>query len=325
MKTIGTMAMVVGMGTMVAAAQGCAIKSDDGSRFAEAIPETSTASLSVPGSSGAGGVHASSATIHIQGPTTTTSYASWYQFTRDITDAVDIGTGIILAEVLFVVHLPPTSVSAHQAVWGPGQGTALDPVVWRMTVDEVGTEEYDYRLEGRPKASTSNADWRAVLTGHGFGKARPEHRSGWFRLDNDAYASLDPARGTSNGTVKVTFDGRQYPWTIRAEVKHTADTDAYDVTVTHNQDTSGAVDITAHGDVDTPKDGNSEDVVMHSRYDAAGAGRADVQITGGSAPTTVLASECWDTSFARSYYTDNVGYRPTAGSAAACVFPMASF
>ena len=136
---------------------------------------------------------------------------------------------------------------------------------------------------------------------------------------------LDTARGKDNGTVKVTFDGRQYPWTIRAEVKHTADTDWYDVTVTHEQDTSGAVDIRAHGDVDTPKDGTSEDVVMHSKYDHTGAGRADVQITGGNMPTRVLASECWDTAFARSYYTDNVNYRPTTGNANTCVFPMATF
>lgn len=324
MKTIKTMAVVVGGSTILAMTQACVIKTDDASRFGEAIPASSDAALGVPGSSSGGGAHASSAKIHIDGPTTT-NYADWYSFTRNVTDGVDWGTGIILAEVLLVVHLPPTSVTAHKAVWGPGQGTALDPVVWRMTVDEVGTSEFDYRLEGRPKASTSEGDWRAVLTGHGFGKTRSEHRSGWFLLDNDAFAALDTARGKDNGTVKVTFDGRAFPATIRAEVKHTSDAESFDVTVTHNQDTSGAVDISAHGDIDAPKNGTLEDVVMHSRYEKDGAGRADVKVTGGNVTTMVVASECWDTTFARSYYTDSAGYKPTSGNPLTCAFPQASF
>ena len=108
-------------------------------------------------------------------------------------------------------------------------------------------------------------------------------------------------------------------------MKHTADAESFDVTVTHDQDTSGAVDITAHGDIDTPKNGTLEDVVMHSRYEKDGAGRADVQLTGGSMAMKVIASECWNTAFARSYYTDSASYKPTSGNPNTCVFPQASF
>lgn len=325
MKTNKTMA-VVGVGALFAMtiAPACTLNTNDGSRFAEAIPASSDAALAVPGSGSTGGAKAAASPIHIQSPGGT-SYAEWYQFTRDVTDGVDFGTALILGEVLLIVHLPPTSVSTHRAVWGPGQGTALDPVVWRMTVDEIGSSEFDYKLEGRPKASTSEADWRSVLSGHGYGRTRAEHKTGWFLLDNDAFAALDPARGHDNGTIKVTFDGHTWPATIRAEVKHTADAEAFDVTVTHEQDTSGAVDITAKSDIDRPKNGTLEDVVMHSKYDHTGAGRADVRVSGGSMPQTVTASECWDTTFSRSYYTDTAGYKPTSGSAASCAFPLASF
>src|SRR5207248_268895 len=142
---------------------------------------------------------------------------------------VDGGTLAILGVVELIVHSQPTSVSAHKAVWGPGNGNALDPMVWRMTVDEVGTEEYDYRLEARPKASTNESDFKAMLTGHGYGAGRPEHKSGWFQIDQDAYNAQDPLRAHDSGTVKVTFDGRAYPATIRAVVTHTQNGESFDI------------------------------------------------------------------------------------------------
>ena len=309
----------------------CTLKQDDAARFGQAIPKGRDVALSVPGSQAAGSTAHSNARggagLTMAGnPPPASNFADWYVFTRNVSDGVDVGTLVILGIVDIIVHTTPSSVSAHQAVWGPGNGNALDPVVWRMTVTESGNEEYDYKLEGRPKASTSESDFKAVLVGHGFGEARPEHKSGWFSLDQDASNALDPLRAHDSGTVKVTFDGRAYPIAIRAVVAHTADAQSFDVSVTHNQDTSGAVDIKAHGDVETIKDGHLEDVALHSRWMTTGAGRADVKITGGDAPAVgVLASECWSTSFALSYYTDDASYRPTEGSASSCVLPLATF
>src|SRR5262249_15118274 len=145
---------------------------------------------------------------------------------------------------------------------------------------------------------------------------------GWFQIDNEAFRSLDAQRGTSTGSVKVTFDARAFPITIEANVK-TGDAAGswFDVRVTHQHDGSGDVVVTALGDVDDPKDGTDENGDLNSRWDATGAGRADVRISGGNVPstTTVLASECWSDAFARTYYTDNVSYRPTTGDASSCV------
>jgi hypothetical protein len=318
-------------GTGLLGMSACTLKQDDAARFGQAIPKGQEVALSVPGSQAAGTTtHASARRgggITIAGnPPGAGSFAEWYVFTRDVSDGVDVGTLLILGVVDIIAHTTPTSVSAHQAVWGPGNGNALDPVVWRMTVTESGSEEYDYKLEGRPKASTSESDFKAVLTGHGFGEARPEHKSGWFSIDQDASNALDPLRAHDSGTIKVTFDGRAYPIAIRAVVTHTADAQSFDVSVTHNQDTSGAVDIHAHGDVEIAKDGRLENVVLHSRWTTTGAGRADVKIIGGDAPSVgILASECWSTSFARSYYADDAGYRPSEGSASSCVLPVATF
>jgi hypothetical protein len=331
MKTIGTAMMLGAIAAMGIGSQGCTLKTQDSSRFAEPIPQGSDVALGVPGSPSAVGTTAASASeLHIDGYPNSGGavggdYAFWYAFTRNVTDGVDLGTASILGTISLVVQLPATSTTANEAVWGPG-GDALDPAVWRLTVDEVATDEYDYHLDARPKASTSESDYRALLTGHGYGDASPSHRSGWFQIDQDAYNALEPLRAHDSGTVKVTYDLRAFPKTIEADVKHTADAAWFDFVVTHDADGSGAVSANANGDISTPPDGTYETITLESRYDSTGAGRADVEVTGGDLGTqTVDSSECWGTTFAESYYTDDASWRPTSGDVAACVFPHAAF
>jgi hypothetical protein len=308
---------------------GCTVQSNDASKYREPIPQASDAALALPGSqaSATGGQSASS--VHIQGGAAgggTTGYATYYAFTRDIADAVDFTTAVILGALVAVTDGPPTTIDSSHAVWGPSNGgNALDPVTWKLVVTEVADREFDYEVDGRPHLSTSDADWKAILTGHGWGKTHPNHRTGWFQVDNDAFRALDPQRGRDQGTVKVTFDARSYPITIAAHVVQPATGSWFDVTVTHQQDGSGTVGVIALGDVDTPKDGVNENVALDSRWNQTGAGRADVKLSGGDFKSlAVLASECWSSAFTRTYYTDSVGYQPTSGDPSSCVFPQAT-
>jgi hypothetical protein len=317
-------ALLGGVATMALFAEGCAVQTSSADAFKEPIPQASDVALRVPGSATASGTTAQvqAQELRIQGGSATgaTSNAEFYQFTRNVTDGVDWGTVVVLGVVDLIVSLPPTTIDANHAVWGPGNGDALDPVVWRFTVTDQGNHAYSYELDGRPHTSTSEADFRAVLTGVGYGASRPEHRSGWFLIDNDAAAALDPSRNHDNGTVKVTFDARSFPITIEDDIKHTADPDWFDVVVAHNQDTSGTIDIHAFGDVDTPPDGSNENVTMRSEWNSQGAGRADVDISGGNYASGVTVTECWDATFTRSYYTDSINYQPTSGSPSSCAF-----
>jgi hypothetical protein len=308
---------------VLACAPGCMIKTeDDASRFRQAIPASSDVKLSIPKE----GATSTTASFHTKGGDSPTAYAKYYRFTRDMADAVDWGTAEILGLVWIIVHSPPTHVTAKQAVWGPGNGNALDPVVWRMTVTEVGDDEYDYVLAGRPKASTSEADFRPILTGHGWGEKHPMHRKGTFAWDNDAYRSLDAARAKDDGNVKVDFDLRTYPATIVAEAHTPKDEKGwFKVGVTHEKNGGGAVDISALGDVDDSKATKLENVTLHSRWNETGAGRADVEITGGDAPSTIDASECWSSSFFRVYYKDTISFEPASGDESSCAFESATF
>jgi hypothetical protein len=76
-------------------------------------------------------------------------------------------------------------------------------------------------------------------------------------------------------------------------------------------------------DIDDSKMAKLEDVTVNSRWNASGAGRADITISGGDLPAStpeVDAEECWGTDFTQSYYDDSVGFAPMAGVASACVY-----
>ncbi len=293
---------------------GCTAKQDDADRFRQPIPQAEQVALKVPG-----GTDSSTTTtkdIHLSGgPTPTSSSAEYYRFTRDLTNAVDFGTGVILGAIWIVVHTEPTTIDSKHAVWGPGNGNALDPVVWRFTVTEVGDSEFDYVLEGQRKGTP---DFVAVLNGHGYGESRPEHKTGWFVADNDAFRQLDPDHAHDYGTTKVTFDLTALPETIAVELKPGADKGFVNVTVTHEAGGAGELKLGGTADIDPSKGPQLEDIAIESRWLTDGSGRAQAEIKGGDLPMTVDATECWSSTFARVYYKDTVNYEPATGDASAC-------
>ena len=309
-----------GLLALSATATGCTVKSDASDEYRDPIPQSSDVALAVPGSSSSTSTTSSAAGLHIAGGSGTGDLASYYLFTRDISAGVDWGTGAILGGVWLIVNQPATTISGNTATWGPGNG-ALDTANWRFVVKEVGDKEYDWELDGRPKASTNDSDFKPVISGHGYGKSRPEHRSGNFTIDNDEYKLLEPEFGHDSGTTKVTYDLRQYPAQIQVELRpNPTSLGQNDITVTHDSDGSGEVDITGKDDISSTKDGILEDVTIMSRWNNTGAGRGDAQMSGGELTQTVTASQCWSSSFAQTYYTDSVNYQPTSGDPSSCAF-----
>ena len=311
-------AWFVGVGVALGLLQvGCGVEAGDGDRFREAIPEAADVSLGVPGA-------ATDANAQALVAPSLAERARFYKFTRDVSEGVDRVTRSILGSIWLVVHTQPSSVEPHRATWGPG-ADALSPVVWRLRVTEVGDGVFDYQLDGRPKGSTNESDYLTVLKGRGYGRSHAEHRNGSFTVDNDAARTLDPARASDHGTTKIVHHLRAWPAKIDVAIRPTPDPNWLDIAVTHERDGSGAVDVSGRTDVEeTNKDGNLEDIVLHNRWAASGAGRADVQITAGSVPILFKASECWSPVFARTYYVDNAG-TAAIGDSASCVFPDASF
>ena len=312
---------------------GCALqKKDDVDEFREAVPHSQAVSLAGPdGSSGSTGTASAPpprGALTLNPPAT--SYAKWYGFTRDMRDGVNAVTASVLAGAWLIIQSEPSATSKDSATWGP-YTDELEPVAYRFRVTRVATDEYEYVLEGRPKASTSDADYRALLTGNGFGRLSEQHGQGGFTIDLDAAKALDPyEHANDSGSVSIVHDlPRDFsdnlaalPRTITATVSPQGEAH-YSVESVANADHTGVIHVAAHVDIDDSKLTQLEDVTVHSRWNATGAGRADIVFKGGDLPAStpeVDAEECWDVDFAQSYYMDSVNFAPSAGDANACVY-----
>lgn len=322
---------------VLAGLPGCMLeKQDDGDEYREAVPLREA--MVVAGPESASGDRQSAAAAEKRGalgdgPAARADYARWYGFTRAVTTGVNVVTGVVLGSVWAIVHTEPTSIENGEAVWGP-YTEALKPVTYRFRVTRVADASYDYVLEGRPKTSSSDSDYRAVLTGHGYGKQHEQHGEGEFSIDLDTARELDPfEHEDDSGSVRIIHHlphdiasrGNALPRTIVAEVEPNpaVNPESFTVTSTANEDGTGTLHVNAEGDVDEAKMTDLEDIVVDSRWRADGAGRADIAIAGGDVPAdpgVVTAVECWGADFARSYYSDSLAIEPNAGEESACVY-----
>ena len=314
---------------------GCMLqKQDDGDEYREAVPQREAVVVAGPDSDAAGDTSAApGASAQAAGPQARTPYAKWYGFTRVVRGGVNLVTAAVLGSAWAIVHTEPSSVQDGEATWGP-YTDALEPVTYRFRVTRVAEGEYNYTLDGRPKASTSEDAYRAVLKGHGYGKRHAQHGEGDFTIDLSAARALDPfAHQNDSGTVHIVHhlphdigDGQgALPRSITAEVTPdpALNPESFSVTSNANLDGTGSLHVDAHADVDDSKLTQLEDIGIDSRWRQDGAGRADIVIAGGDVPADpgmVSAVECWGSDFMRSYYSDSINFEPSEGVAAACVY-----
>ncbi len=311
---------------------GCVLekKDDDVGRFREAIPEAKAVEVSGPDSAQSQ-TGATSTTLSTDEPWANGPWAKYYGFTRYVRQGVNGITAAVLGSVWIIVHTHPSDVTDNEAIWGP-YTDSLEPVTWRFRVTEVGEKEYDYALEGRPKGSQSDGDYRAVLTGKGWGRGHEKHGDGFFQIDLDTWKALDAFNHQDDsGTVKITHDLPpditsnlfSQPRTVTAEVYPSSTDEWFTATSHSNEDGTGTLLVTAYTDADDSDLTLKEDIVISSQWNNQGAGRADISITGGDVPpemTSIDAVECWDSDFYRVYYGDSVSYEATEGDTAACVY-----
>ncbi|MEP7050399.1 MAG: hypothetical protein ABJB12_08610 [Pseudomonadota bacterium] len=313
-------------------ASGCVLQKKDGAdEFREAVPQKDAVALSGPdNSSGSSSAASAAPSRRALGTTPATSYAKWYGFTREMREGVNKITAGVLGGAWLIIQSEPSKTSVNSASWGPWTDE-LSPASYRFTVTRLAPDDYEYVLEGRPKSETSDAAYQVVLKGEGFGKPSPKHGQGAFKIDLDVARELDPFDNESNSGIVVIdhdlphdFSDRlgALPRTITATVTPKGGAH-YTVKSVANEDHTGVIHVDAHVDIDDSKLTKLEDVVINSRWQASGAGRADIAISGGDLPASVTmvdAVECWGADFTQSYYNDSAGISATAGSPSACVY-----
>jgi hypothetical protein len=315
----------------LSALSGCTLdKKDEAGEFREAVPETQAVALPGPDASSSISAAAEGPSQRTLSTGAGTPYAKWYGFTREVRDGVNTVTAAVLGSVWLVVQSTPTAVSADSATWGPWDDDRLSPARYRVRVTRVAPDEYEYVFEGHSKTSAVDTDYRAVLTGHGYGKSHAKHGQGTFTIDLDVAKALDPYKHPNDsGKVAVTHDLPHYfsetiaalPRTITAEVTPLGEAH-YTVESRALVDHSGTIHVDAHVDIDDSKTTKLEDVLVDSRWATSGAGRADITIVGGDLPANIPmvgATECWGTDFKQTYYEDSEGFEPVTGELSACV------
>jgi hypothetical protein len=240
--------------------------------------------------------------------------ADYYVTTRNVTRMFNGGTAWVLTLIHAIVQYPVTNVVGNVYTWGPWTD-ALNPAEYQLQVTALADGTFDYVLSGRNK-TVAGSTFITVIDGHSDPRPGENLGNGSFLLDMDASRIVNPIdSGDGTGQLTVHFDlaARHLDLGL-AQATTTADY-AYDEAA----DGSGDMTFDFQGDVNN--NGSAlENIQIRSRWLPTGAGRGDARVTGGDiAPNVATASECWDTTFGRVFFTDSWG-APEEGTVGACAF-----
>ena len=320
-------------------ASGCGQK--DLLDFQGALPEDSEVAIKVPGSDGSG--------QPLLG-----SRSDFYDTTYNVSRGINGGVGWVLGLSRAISLQQPTKHEGNTFIWGPSQPQGLERISWRFTAEKLAERHWQFWLEGRPKASGDEADFKRVYEGD-VTRAEGQRRGhGTLALFFDHSQELEG---------KVCGNGNRDVLEGRADVVFASDAEprtvAVDFSEFRNRCDDGAVREPAHyryseatdgaGDFQFSWRGNvhrlnenkpdAEKWTIRSRWMSSGAGRGDVTLGEGEIATdlaannimgnAIIATECWDEVFNVSYQTTEPtdlpqtlrdAIRPTEGDASACVF-----
>jgi len=323
----------------LAAAIGCG-KADDG-EFQGSTPTKETVALVLPSSAANSASAAHDSSLTVKGGALLGEVAKDYVLTATVVGAVNGATGAILNLVRDITNYPPTTVSGDTAVWGPGTDP-LSANTYRLTVTRTAPHQFTYALDGKGKNDPDTA-FVTVLSGthtralDAAGQVMEGFGSGDFTLDFDAAATL-PQHDDNVGQVAVEYARTSPTATVTINVTFTGVADR----CPDSCSTRGQIFDAVYAYSATPGNGGDlqyadakdyvattsakETMEIHSRWLQTGAGRTDMQMSGGDVVGAVqTSSECWDANFL-SVYSDTT-YAPSMdwGAEASCAFSSAAY
>jgi hypothetical protein len=323
-KTLACMTTAVAV-----ASSACGLANDNA--LLRAVPQRGTVSMNVPASQG------QALSLGETSP--------FYQSTVSISTSVNGGIAGVYNVIEAITALPPTSTdNATVAVWGPSQPRGLERNSFRLTVTKVSDGVYAYVLAARPKASVDEEDFVAIVDG----TAQPNDDSdgsGSLNVHWGALRSLDDSE-CMIGELRSTYDAASEPRALAVTFVEAQDgcrdqgpPTSAEYLYTETTAGTGTLDYAQQKDIHTRNDNKplDETFEVHSQWNATGAGRSDVRISGGevtpdlaallpsSGATGVDVVECWDASFALVYANTTPAelsplFNEPAGDAASCAF-----
>ena len=189
---------------------GCGVASQPESSFRTALPSRQTLEVMAPD----GGT-----TAQPQGSASTDT-AQLYILTRQTTASVNGLVGGVLDTLGAVASTPPAAVSPNSAAWGPFSD-ALSPVVWRLTVTQLGPGQHAFLLAIGPKTGTDE-DFQTFLQGASSG-AETGPSGGTFSVDLGLAQQLDPVGNPNVGQIVAAWNvqaaGREVHVTLAGSMR----------------------------------------------------------------------------------------------------------
>ncbi len=291
---------------------GCGVASQPESSFRTALPSRQTLEVMAPD----GGT-----TAQPQGSASTDT-AQLYILTRQTTASVNGLVGGVLDTLGAVASTPPAAVSPNSAAWGPFSD-ALSPVVWRLTVTQLGPGQHAFLLAIRPKTGTDE-DFQTFLQGASSG-AETGPSGGTFSVDLGLAQQLDPVGNPNVGQIVAAWNvqaaGREVHVTLAGVHAPSQPPASADIGSVLFPDGSGALSFDANANLVVGSDVLDVGRVG-SHWMASGAGRADAELHQADGGWGAQFTECWNTSFDRVFarVETSTGDGGTEGDPSACVF-----
>ena len=295
---------------------GCGAGPASSDSFLTALPSRQTLEVTAPTARAPAALSASSASA--LGET-----ASLYVLTRQMTAQVNGLVGGALDTLGQISLTPPAAVSADSAVWGPFS-EPLSPVAARLLITRVAPGSHRFVLELRPR-SGQDSDFEPFLQGGSTGAGPGGPSEGTFALNLDLAHRLDPVATPAEGQVVAGWGvvpvGRQVRVALGEVHVDSGPSTTAEIVSTMLADGSGSLVFDAEANL-AGESGTLEAGKVGSRWNPTGAGRADVELSGGDAGDGARITECWDADF-RRLYAQGIsadGGVGSEGDPAACAF-----
>lgn len=285
--------------------------------YRAALPDRDTVEVHVPESAQTARGLSSSRAALVGEPAE--FYTSTYYHAKELNG---LATSIIdLVEA--ITDYPATTVDETSAVWGPFS-EEREPNEFKLTVEkdaDVATR-FEWAIEGRPKS----AEAFTALAHGAFEPDGDDRGRGWFVLDFDAIAALDPTEH-DRGRVAYAFERTDENTSVRVHFVGRDETGAsFEAGYAFGQSKDGDGFVLFAFPEDVHEGALKEDVVIRTRWQPGGEGRADIRATGGDLNAqTLLGSQCWDATFRSTHeaYSIEREIVVLVGDPASCAFEAA--
>lgn len=244
--------------------------------------------------------------------------ASYYKLAQNMATLLNGSALQLLSVARVMVQLPATTRMGQSRTFGPYAPGGTDPLTYRLVISKLGDAVFAYTLSARgPSVGMTESEYLTVLEGAvtqgqsvGSGKGR-------MTVYFDNRRKLSP-QSCEHGRIDFDFDslgspallditlsqsGSQNPQNRKCKQDPPRDGRFH---AEHSEDSAGSFVFDARSDVHSGDSSRPmlETVLIHSRWDANGQGRADGKIADGEVTTDlrnagqteryVTFSQCWN-------------------------------